>query len=117
MLEPTRIDKDEVKRRMDAGEEIVFLDSRTPDAWDSAARQIPGSIRLRPSEVENHLRLVPQGHPIVTYCSCPNEKSSARAAWALIENGWKDVHPLQGGFREWEQAGYPVEPRRERATG
>jgi rhodanese-related sulfurtransferase len=30
-------------------------------------------------------------------------------ARTLMENGWKNVHPLYGGFDAWQQAGYPVE--------
>jgi rhodanese-related sulfurtransferase len=32
-------------------------------------------------------------------------------ALKLMENGWKNVHPLYGGFDAWRQAGYPVEPK------
>jgi 3-mercaptopyruvate sulfurtransferase SseA len=26
-------------------------------------------------------------------------------------HGWKNVHPLYGGFDAWQQAGYPLEPK------
>lgn len=97
MLTPLPISTDEVRRRLDAGEQIVFLDTRSPDEWDAADRQVAGALRFRPSEIENHLRFVPQGHPIVTYCDCPQATCSTRAATALMENGWKDVHPLEPG--------------------
>jgi rhodanese-related sulfurtransferase len=32
-------------------------------------------------------------------------------AQTLMEKGWKNVHPLYGGFDAWEKAGYPVEPK------
>jgi len=32
-------------------------------------------------------------------------------ALKLMEAGWKNVHPLYGGFDAWVQAGYPVEPK------
>jgi rhodanese-related sulfurtransferase len=32
-------------------------------------------------------------------------------AQKLTEKGWKNVHPLYGGFDAWRQAGYPVEPK------
>jgi rhodanese-related sulfurtransferase len=28
-----------------------------------------------------------------------------------MEKGWKNVHPLYGGFDAWRQAGYAVEPK------
>jgi rhodanese-related sulfurtransferase len=32
-------------------------------------------------------------------------------AQELIERGWKNVHPLYGGFEAWVNAGLPVEPK------
>jgi rhodanese-related sulfurtransferase len=32
-------------------------------------------------------------------------------AQELLERGWKNVHPLYGGFEAWEQAGGAVEPK------
>jgi rhodanese-related sulfurtransferase len=32
-------------------------------------------------------------------------------AQVLVENGWKNVHPLYGGFEDWEKAGGQVEPK------
>jgi|GEM_PF-3785664 len=32
-----------------------------------------------------------------------------------MDRGFKNVHPLYGGFDAWQQAGYPVEPK-ERAV-
>jgi len=32
-------------------------------------------------------------------------------AQTLMENGWKNVHPLYGGFDAWNEAGFPVEPK------
>jgi rhodanese-related sulfurtransferase len=32
-------------------------------------------------------------------------------AQVLLDNGWKNVHPLYGGFEAWEQAGGEVEPK------
>jgi len=28
-----------------------------------------------------------------------------------MDRGWKNVHPLYGGFDAWQQAGYEVEPK------
>jgi rhodanese-related sulfurtransferase len=29
----------------------------------------------------------------------------------LLENGWKNVHPLYGGFNAWQQADLPQESK------
>jgi rhodanese-related sulfurtransferase len=113
MLPPLPTTAEEVTRRLQAGEPLVFIDTRSPDEWDAASRQIRGALRFRPSEIENHLRFVPQGKPIVTYCECPGQVCSTRAAQALIENGWHDVHPLKGGFRAAQEAGIETEDKPE----
>src|SRR5688572_12516843 len=111
MMESVRISKEDVKRRLDAGEQIVFLDTRSDDAWRKADAQIPGSTRLPPDAVELHFDDIPREGLIVTYCTCTQEKSSARAAQTLLSHGWKHVRPLSGGFEAWQATGYPVEPK------
>jgi rhodanese-related sulfurtransferase len=32
-------------------------------------------------------------------------------AQELLERGWKNAHPLYGGFDAWVEAGYPTEPK------
>jgi len=110
MLPPRPVSAEDVKRRMDSGEPIVFMDARSPDEWDAARTQLSGSLRVVPSEVENHLRFIPQGRPVVTYDAAQGV-SAMRAAAALMENGWHDVHPLEGGFAAGERAGIGTEPR------
>lgn len=111
MLPPLPVTAEDVKRRLDAGEPLVLLDARTPDQWETARTQLKGSLRVIPSEVENHLRFIPQGRPIVTYCESEGAIAATRAAMALVENSWKNVHPLEGGFAAGERAGIATEPR------
>jgi rhodanese-related sulfurtransferase len=37
-------------------------------------------------------------------------------AQVLADHGWKNVHPLYGGFDAWQQAGLPVEIKEEAGT-
>ena len=68
-MEPNRISKEEVKRRLDSREHIVLLDTRSVDGWGKADAQIPGSIRVPPDAVEQHLNTIPREGLIVTYCT------------------------------------------------
>jgi len=38
------------------------------------------------------------------------EHSSARAAFVLLQRGFKKVEPILGGYASWQEAGYPLEP-------
>ncbi|HXQ73829.1 MAG TPA: rhodanese-like domain-containing protein [Pyrinomonadaceae bacterium] len=110
-MEATRVTVDEVKNRMDRGEVFTFVDTRNPKAWAEADTKSPGAIRIPEKEVQEHLDQIPHDRTVITYCTCPHEASSASVAQTLMENGWKNVHPLYGGFDAWNEAGLPVEPK------
>jgi len=37
-------------------------------------------------------------------------------AQQLLDHGFKNVHPLYGGFDAWVEAGYPVEAKEARSS-
>jgi rhodanese-related sulfurtransferase/polyisoprenoid-binding protein YceI len=47
--------------------------------------------------------------PIVVYGSSDRAMDAATAAGKLVENGYKDVHVLEGGVEAWREAGLPLE--------
>jgi rhodanese-related sulfurtransferase len=64
-----RITVDELKRRMEAGEEFTVIDVRNPAAWAKSDVSIPGAIRVPHDEWVNALTRIPKNRPIVTYCT------------------------------------------------
>jgi rhodanese-related sulfurtransferase len=68
-VEPERITPHDVHRRLEAGERIVLLDSRSAKAWAESDVTVPGAIRVPPDEVEQHLGEIPRDGLIVTYCT------------------------------------------------
>jgi rhodanese-related sulfurtransferase len=68
-MQISRVSTEDVKRRLDAGEHVVFLDTRSDEAWRKADTQIPGSIRVPPDAVELRLNEIPQDGLLVTYCT------------------------------------------------
>lgn len=68
-MEPERITPQEVKRRLDSGEAVAFLDTRADDAWRKAGAQIPNSLRVPPDDVASHLDGIPRAGLIVAYCT------------------------------------------------
>jgi rhodanese-related sulfurtransferase len=59
----------EVMRRMNAGEPMQLVDSRSANAWGSSDEKLPGAIRVPPDDIEAHAATLPKGRPIVTYCT------------------------------------------------
>ena len=64
-----RITPEEVQARLDRGEDILFLDTRSPKAWTESGVIIPGAIRMLASEVGNHTAELPKHRSIVAYCT------------------------------------------------
>ena len=68
-MEATRVTVDEVKERMDRGEQFAFVDTRNPQAWSDATTKLPGAIRVPADEVEKHLPEIPHDRTVITYCT------------------------------------------------
>jgi rhodanese-related sulfurtransferase len=61
---------DDIKDRLDRGERILFIDARSPDAWEASDVKLPGAIRVPKDRVDDNARALPEhGRPIVTYCT------------------------------------------------
>jgi rhodanese-related sulfurtransferase len=68
-MEATRVTADEVKERMDRGEQFAFVDTRNPQAWGEADAKLPGAIRVPAGEVDEHLSEIPRDRAVITYCT------------------------------------------------
>ena len=68
-MEATRVTVDEVRERMDRGEQFTFVDTRNPVAWSEADTKLPGAIRVPAGEVEQHLGEIPRDRTVITYCT------------------------------------------------
>jgi rhodanese-related sulfurtransferase len=66
---PTRISAAEVKQRLDLGEPVLFIDTRSAAAWDESAIKIPGAYRAHYSELKKHITKLPRDRTIVPYCT------------------------------------------------
>lgn len=68
-MEATRITTDEVKERMDRGEQFAFVDTRNPQAWSQADQKLPNAIRVPAEEFEQYLNEIPRDRTVITYCT------------------------------------------------
>jgi len=69
MADNIRISVDEMRKRMKAGEQFAFIDSRNPQAWGESDVKLPGAIRIPADQVEQHLAGIPKDKPLVAYCT------------------------------------------------
>jgi rhodanese-related sulfurtransferase len=69
MADNIRISIDELRKRRNAGEDFVFIDSRNPVAWGESDVKAPGAIRVPADRVSQHLAAIPKDKPLVVYCT------------------------------------------------
>jgi predicted sulfurtransferase len=69
MAEGPKITAEELKRRMQAGEDFTVLDVRNPKAWAESDVKARGAIRVPLDSFEQLLPRIPKTKPIVTYCT------------------------------------------------
>jgi len=98
----------ELKRKMDAGEDIQLIDMRQPEEWAFAkiegAKLIPlGEIMKRRDEIDETRETVIQ---------CKSGMRSARAVQVLQQAGFKgDIKNLKGGITAWSNEVDPKIPK------
>ncbi|HEX4076378.1 MAG TPA: rhodanese-like domain-containing protein [Candidatus Acidoferrales bacterium] len=96
----------ETKKRLDAGEKIVLVDTREESEW--ARGHIPGAVHLSKGIIERDIeKTVPdKDATVVLYCG--GGFRSALAADNLQKMGYRNVISMDGGWRGWTEAGFPV---------
>lgn len=68
-LRVLRLDPDELKSMMDAGQDVFVVDLRHPFDYDSEPHSIVGALRLSPEEIELKHDLIPRDRDIILYCT------------------------------------------------
>ena len=103
------IDRAELERKIQNGEEFVLVDALSPMAY--AHSHLPGAINL-PSPASRLVvqEAIPdQDAEIVVYCANPECEDSVETALRLVELGYTNVRHYPGGKYEWRDAGLPLE--------
>jgi thiosulfate sulfurtransferase len=97
-MEIPQIQIHDAKKKLDR-KECVFVDIRDPGSYRDA--HIHGAIHLHDGNVQEFLGNTDKETPVVVYCYHGN--SSLGATAFLLENGFKDVASMSGGFEAWRQ--------------
>lgn len=99
----------ELKRRLDAGEDVLVLDVRPLDGFTGELGHIPGVTHIPLNHLKERIHeLAPyQDKPIVTVCR--TDRMSSDAARMLTQHGFSNVVVAKMGMTDWNKHGYPVE--------
>jgi membrane protein DedA with SNARE-associated domain len=108
-LAAARLEPEELKQRLDAGEKVFIVDLRhalelVPDPFT-----LPGAQHISPEALAARHKEIPRDRDIVLYCTCPSEATAAKTALTLHKLGIERVRPLRGGFDEWKRLGFPLD--------
>jgi rhodanese-related sulfurtransferase len=105
----------DVKRRLDGREKLTLVDVREDNEW--ARGHLPGAVHLGKGIIERDIEqsFPDKDAPLVLYCG--GGFRSALVADNLQKMGYTNVISMDGGWRGWTEAGYPVEKPGEDAAG
>jgi rhodanese-related sulfurtransferase len=96
----------EVRQRLDAKESFTLIDVREESEW--AKGHLPGAVHMCKGIIERDIEntLPTKGTTIVLYCG--GGYRSALAADNLQKMGYTQVLSMDGGWRGWIEAGFPI---------
>lgn len=101
------IDSWDLKVALEGGENVVVIDTRSPQAF--AAEHIPGAISLPHRTMsETTAAALDRAALMVTYCDGIGCNASTKGALNMTKLGFR-VKELIGGLDWWKRDGHPTE--------
>ena len=94
----------QLKKKVDQGEDLTLLDVRRQDEWDTG--HVPGAMHVFVGQVERRLSEIPRDKPVVVMCNVGHR--AGIAASILLREGYPEVFNLLGSVTAWRHAGYPL---------
>ncbi len=86
-------------------DDVVPIDVR--EDFEYADGHIPGAVLIPLGQIPNRLDEIPQDKTVIAVCRSGNR--SGQATSFLQDQGFDNVHNMQGGMNAWSQTGYQVE--------
>lgn len=108
------ITAEELKARIARNQPLTIIDVRSTGGLGNDERKIKGAFHLKLRRLKSRLRFsplkeAPRDREVITYCACPSDEASIRAAQLLLEAGFKRVRVLKGGWVFWQKANGQME--------
>jgi membrane protein DedA with SNARE-associated domain/rhodanese-related sulfurtransferase len=108
-LVASRLEPEELKRQLDAGEQVYIVDLRHPLEVLAEPFTLPSALHFSPDALAARHNEIPRDRDVVLFCTCPSEATAAKTAMTLHKLGIERVRPLRGGFDEWKRLGFPLD--------
>ena len=101
---PALLDPATVNQLRDRAD-VLLIDVREQTEYNEG--HIPGITLIPMGEIPGRLAEIPKDKTVVVTCRSGNR--SSQVASYLQQQGFTNIHDLQGGIVAWQQAGLPVE--------
>jgi membrane protein DedA with SNARE-associated domain/rhodanese-related sulfurtransferase len=108
-LVASRLEPEDLKAQLDAGEQVYIVDLRHPLELMAEPFTLPSALHFSPDALEARQAEIPRDRDVVLYCTCPSEATAAKTAMTLHRLGIERVRPLRGGYDEWKRLGFPLD--------
>jgi rhodanese-related sulfurtransferase len=96
----------EIKKKFDAGEPMIIVDTREDNEW--ARGHIPNAVHLGKGVIERDIEKVIPDKDATLVLYCGGGYRSALAADNIQKMGYRNVISMDGGWRGWTEAGFPT---------
>lgn len=94
----------ELKARIDRGEELTILDDRGQNEWKEG--HIKGAHNIYVGHIQERMADIPKDKPVAMFCNVGHR--AGLGASILLREGCRDVYNVLGSMTAWKAAGYPV---------
>jgi rhodanese-related sulfurtransferase len=96
-------------------QKALFVDARPPGEYREL--HIEGAINLtadqfKHADISQLVKKLDSQRPIIVYCAHEDCHASLQVAELLQNHGFTQAGVFMGGFRAWDEAGYPVDVSR-----
>jgi len=94
----------QLKARMDRGDELLVLDTRGQDEWETG--HINGALHVYVGHLEQRLTEVPRDKPVAVICNVGHRAGLGSSI--LLRAGYETVYNVLGSVKAWVAAGFPT---------
>lgn len=101
-------DVEELKRRTDAGEDLLVMDVRTAEDFVGEQGHLAFACNLPLEELKDRLEELGEDPQRAIAIVCRTDRRSVMAADLLAKKGFVDVHVVRGGMTAWLERGWPT---------
>lgn len=98
---------EDIRRRQERGEHFYLVDVREDNEWERG--RALGAMHLGKGIIERDVERVIPDHDTEIVLYCGGGYRSALAADVLQRMGYRNVFSMDGGWKRWNELGYPTE--------